>query len=70
MILIFIFIYLFYFIFFVFSTAAPMTYGGSQARGPIGDVAGRAMPEPQQLGIQAVSETHTTAQGNTGSSTH
>ena len=33
------FLLLFYFYFFVFSRADPAAYGGSQARGPIGDVA-------------------------------
>ena len=37
--------------------AAPMAYGGSEARGPIGVVAAGL----QQLGIQAVSATYTTA---------
>ena len=32
------FIYLFIYLFFVFSRAAPMAYGGSQARGRIGAV--------------------------------
>ena len=30
----------------------------------------RPIPQPQQLGIQAASETHTTAPGNAGSLTH
>ena len=33
------FIYFVFFFFFVFSRAAPVVYGGSQARGPIGAVA-------------------------------
>jgi len=38
---------------FVFSKAAPAAYGGSQARGPIGDVAKLPayMPEPKQCRI-------------------
>ena len=67
-------IYLFYFIcFFFFFRAAPEAYGCSQARGWIRDVTPGhwPMPEPQQqLGIQAVSTTYTTAHGNARSLTH
>ena len=64
---------LFYFIYFIlfylfclfaFSRAAPAAYGGSQARGLIGAVAAKPMPEPQQRGVPAASATYTTAQGN------
>ena len=50
--------------------AAPVSYGGSQAWGPIRAVSYRPTPQPQQLGIQAVSSTYTTTQSNTGSLTH
>ena len=33
------FFFFFFFFFFVFSKAAPMAHGGSQARGPVGAVA-------------------------------
>ena len=46
-----------------------MAYGGSQARGIRATAAG-LQPQPQQLGIQVVSVTYTTAQGNAGSLTH
>ena len=62
---------LFFFFFFVFSRAAPVAYGGSQARSPIGTAAtGPHTPQPQQRGIRAPSATCTTAHGNAGSSTH
>ena len=48
--------------------AAPMTYGGSQARGRIG-AAAAGQPQPQHQ-IQAPSATYTTAHGNTRSLTH
>ena len=41
----------FFFFFFVFSRATPAAYGGSQARGLIGAIAPKPMPEPQQQGI-------------------
>ena len=49
--------------------AAPTAYGNSQARGQIG-ASCQAMPQPQQCRIWAMSVTHTTAHGNTGSLTH
>jgi len=55
---------------FAFPRAAPAAYGGSQARGPIGVVPAKPMPEPQQHGSRASSATHTTAHGNAGSLTH
>ena len=55
---------------FAFSRAAPIACGGSQARGLIGAVAARPMPEPQQRRIQASSATYTTAHGNARSLTH
>ena len=60
------------FLFFVFCLfrAAPVAYGGSQARGLIGAVAALPTPEPQQHGIRAASATYTTAHGNAGSLTH
>ena len=65
-----VFIY-FYFFVFAFSRAIPAAYGGSQTRGPIGAVAAKPMPEPQQHGIRATSATtYTTAHGNAGSLTH
>ena len=57
-------------VFFFFPRAAPMTYGGSQARGLIRTVATGLGPEPQQHRIQATSMTHTTAHNSTGSLTH
>ena len=55
---------------FVFSRAAPVAYGGSQASGLIGAVAAKPTPQPQQCGILATSTTYTTAHGNTRSLTH
>ena len=62
--------FFFFFFFFAFSRAAHVAYGDSQARGLIGAVAARPTPEPQQLGIRAVSATYTTAHGNARSLTH
>ena len=47
--------------FFGLFRAVPVAYGSSKARGWI-----RAMPQPQQRGIQAGSSNYITAQGNTG----
>ena len=55
--------------FFFFSRAAPMAYGGSQARGWIGAVA-MGLHHSQQHGIQAASLTYATAHGNAGSLIH
>ena len=60
----------FFFFFLLFLWAAPTAYGGSQARGRIGDVAASLHQSHSNAGIQAASATHTTAHGNTGSSTH
>ena len=63
------------FFFFPFK-AAPMAYGGSQARGPIGATAAglhhshRPTPQPQQCGIQPTSVTYTTAHGKARSLTY
>ena len=59
-----IFIYLFIYLFCLFRAAAE-AYGGSQARGSKRSYSRQPMPEPQQLGIQAMSANYTTAQGNT-----
>ena len=61
---------LFFFFIFAFSRAAPMAYGGSQARGLIGAAAAKPTPEPQQHGIQAATATYTTAHSNAGFLTH
>ena len=81
--LIFCFVFLF-FVFFVFclfvvvvvvvvvvaiSWAAPVAYGGSQARGRIGAVAAGLL-QPQQHRILATSSTYTTAHNNARSLTH
>ena len=63
-------IYLFIYCHFAFSRAAPEAYGGSQARDGIGAAAAKPTPQLQQCGIPAMSVTHTTAHGNTGSLTH
>ena len=57
----------FVFFFAFFFRAAPVAYGGFQARVLIGAV---AMPEPEQRGIQAMSATYITAHGNAASLTH
>ena len=44
--LFFVFYYYYFFNLFAFSRAAPMAYGGSHARGPIGAAAARPTPEP------------------------
>ena len=54
----------------VFSRAAPVAYGGSQARGSNRSYSRRPTPEPQQHGIWAESATYTTAHGSAGSLTH
>ena len=48
----------------------PAPYGGSRARGRIGAAAAGLHHSHWQCGIQAVSSTYTTAQGNNGSLTH
>ena len=58
------------FFFFFCLFAISEAYGGSQARGLIGAVAAGPMPEPQKLGIRAVSATYGTAHGNARSLTH
>ena len=60
-----------YFLFFiiiilVFSRAAPVAYGGSQARGLIGSVAAGLRQSLSNVG----SATYTTAHSNAGSPTH
>ena len=49
------------FFFFGFSRPASIAYGGSQARGLIGAVAAKPMPEPQQRGSR-VSDLHHSSQ--------
>ena len=66
---IYLFIYLFIFVFCLFR-ATPAAYGSSQARGLIGAVAARPMPEPQPCQIQVESATYSTAHGNARSLTH
>ena len=65
-------IILFYFFcLFAFSRAAPVAYGGFQAKGPVGAAATvEPTPEPQQRRIQATSAIYTTAHGNAGPLTH
>ena len=64
------FFFFFFFVFLPFSRATPAAYGGSQAKGLIGRSCSlRPTPEPQQLGIRAMSATYTTAHGNAGSLT-
>ena len=58
------------FVFLPFSWAAPAAYGGSPARGPIGAVAAKPIPQPQERGIRVTSATYATAHGNAGSLTH
>ena len=53
-----------FFSFYLFR-AAPMAYGGSQARGSNQGYSCWPTPQPHQ--IQAMSATYTTARGNTGS---
>ena len=55
-------VHFFFFLSFCLSRAAPVAYGGSQERGPIGAIAAGQ--------IQAESVTYTTAYGNAGSVTH
>ena len=55
------------FFFWSFSRAAPMAYGGSQARGLIGALAAGLGQSPSNA---AASATYTTAHGNTRSLTH
>ena len=70
---IYLFIHLFVCLFFVFlaiSWAAPMAYGGSPARGPIGAAAASLHHSHSHPRSGTLSATLTTAQGNTGSLTH
>ena len=62
----------FFFRLFAISWAAPMAYGGSQARGLIGAVATglRQSHSNGGWGIRAASATYTTAHGNVRSLTH
>ena len=53
---------------FAISGAAPMAYGGSQARGQIGAVG--TGHSHSNTGIRPTSGTYTTAHGNAGSLTH
>ena len=61
---------LFFFCLFAISWAAPVAYGGSQARGPIRAIATGLHHSHSNAGIRAASATYTTAHGNTGSLTH
>ena len=45
--------YFFFFVFWPFSWAAPMAYGGSQARGPIGAVADGLQHSHSNAGSEA-----------------
>ena len=60
----------FFFCRFAFSRAAPMAYGGSQARDLILAVAAGLHQSHSQCGIRATSVTYTTAHSNAGSLTH
>ena len=63
--------FFFFFISFLLFRAAPIAYGGSQARGLIRAVAaGLHHSQPLQRQIQATSATYTTAHINAGSLTH
>ena len=66
---------LFCFVLFCFLSfrAAPVAYGGSQARGKKKKNQScicQPTPQPQQHQVQAASSTYTTAHGNAGSLTH
>ena len=50
--------------------AAPVAYGSSQTRGPVGAVAPGLCQSHSNGWIQAVSATYTTAHSNAGSLTH
>ena len=54
----------------LFFRAAPMVYGGSQARGQIGAATAGLCHSHSNTEIRAASATYTTAQGNAGSLTH
>ena len=58
------------FVFLPFSWATSTVCGGSQARGLNRSCSCQPTPEPQQLGIRAVSAAYTTAHGNARSLTH
>ena len=59
-----------FFFLFAISWAAPMAYGGSQARSLNRSCSHRPMPEPQQRMIRAASATYTTAHSNARSLKH
>ena len=63
--LFFIFIIIIIIIIILLFSASPAAYGSSQARSRIA-----TMPQPQQCGMQDMSVTYTTADGNTGSLSH
>ena len=69
---IFLFLFFFFclFIFLSFFRAAPVAYGGSQARGPIGAVVASLHRSHSNTGIQAASATYNVAHSNPGSLTH
>ena len=60
----------FFFCLFAISWAAPVAYGGSQARGLIGAAATGLHHHHSNVGFRATSATYTTAHGNTVSLTH
>ena len=55
---------------YIFSRAAPMAYGCSQAGGLTRAVAAGITLEPQQYGIRPAPDTYTTDHGKAGSLTH
>ena len=60
----------FFFFYFCLFRAAPLAYGGFQARDLIWSCSHWPMPQPQQCQIGAASANTTTAQGKAGSLTH
>ena len=63
-------VFFFFFVFLSFLGAAPVAYGGSQARGSNQSCSCQPTPQSQPCQIQAMSATYTTDYGNARSLTH
>ena len=63
-------LFLSFFLFFVLLPFLGLLLQHMEARGSNRSCNHRPTPQPQQLGIRAVSETYTTAHGNAGPLTH
>ena len=64
------YLFIYFFGLFAISWAAPVAYGGSQARGPIRAIATGLHHSHSNAGIRAASVTYTIAHSHVGSLTH